>query len=160
MTYQPTYPDWQHDFQPGPYAPTRHREDMPCYSRSASGDIFPSHFVDLIAIGQVAQSIGSTTKLYGISQAETRTTPYRPLLTGIDLRAAVDGEDVFVFGPYAADVLLTYGGTVAINDRLTSDANGRGVKAKTNQFAIAVAQESGSAGDVKKVTVITPQRMR
>jgi hypothetical protein len=126
----------------------------------ASGDVYPSRFVILSSIlGRVQQAVLGSV-LYGISQAETRGSPYRPSLAGIETRAAADGESVFVFGPYAADVFLVYGGIVAIGDRLTSDAQGRGIKATTGTFYLAIAQEPGNLGDLKKVTVVTPQRSR
>jgi hypothetical protein len=155
-----TSPDYIDDFQPGPYAVARHRSEMPCYSRMASGDIYPSRFVTLSnVLGRVRQSLLGDAP-YGISQAETRGSPYRPSLVGIETRAAADGESVFVFGPYAVDVSLVYGGIVAIGDRLTSDSQGRGIKATTGTFYLAIAQEPGNLGDVRKATTVTPQRLR
>lgn len=150
------------DFRTGPFALTRHRDEMPQYSRVATGDIFPSRFVmlDTSAPGRVKQAI-SGQLLYGISQAEVRGAPYRPSLTGIETRAAADGDRLFIFGPNGRDVLLTYGGQIAIGDRLTSDNSGQGVKALSpNDLILAVAQERGAAGMIRKVTIITSQRRK
>jgi len=152
-------PDWQHDFQPGTFAIARHRDEMPCYTRDASGDVYPCRFVTLVGDGQVRQSIPGEL-LYGISQEETRGAPVRPMLGQNDYRAAADGEPVFIYGPFAADVCLALGGSVKIGQRLTTDAIGRGIVATSGQWVLAIAEEVGSLGETRKVNVIEPQRMR
>jgi len=149
------------DFQPGPFARTRYRHGVPSYSRVATGDILPSRFValDRARDGRVQQAAGGDSP-YGISQAELRGAPYNPSLAATETRAAADGESVFVYGPYAADVPLVYGGLVQIGDWLTSDDLGRGVQAGAGDWAGAVAQQPGDAGQTKLVTVIAAQRVR
>ena len=146
-------------FQPGTYAPTRHRDEVPHYSRDAFGDIYTCRFVTLIYPGQVRQSIVGDLP-YGVSGEETRGSPYREMLGQNDVRAAADGEPVFIYGPPASDVCLSLGGPVQIGQRLTTDYVGRGILATTGQWVLAIAEEPGAIGETRKVNLIEPQRMR
>lgn len=49
---------------------------------------------------------------------------------------------------------LKLGGTVKGGDRLTSDANGKGVKAETGNITKAIAADDGVAGDIIRVCVV------
>ena len=71
-----------------------------------------------------------------------------------------DSEDVFIYGANASDVPLELGGPVQIRDRLTSDAQGRGIVATPGTWAMAIAAEDGDQGQVRLVQVIVPQRVR
>lgn len=64
---------------------------------------------------------------------------------------AVTGESIDVIKSGVADV--TYGGTVAAGDFLTSDAQGRAVVASVGDFIIGVAQVAGIAGDLGGVHI-------
>jgi hypothetical protein len=142
-------------------ATTRQRPGMPPYSRKATGDIYPSRFLSLDAqLGRVHQA-GAGEQVYGVSQAENRNWP-PPNPTNVlpdDPRAAAAGEDVFIYGPPAADVPLCYGANVRIGDRLKSDVNGMAVKAGPLDEVGAVAQEEGGPGYVGLVTIIPPHKL-
>lgn len=64
---------------------------------------------------------------------------------------ALAGEPIDVIKDGIADV--TYGGTVAAGDFLTSDAQGRAVVAAVGDFIIGVAQVAGVVGDLGGVHI-------
>lgn len=64
---------------------------------------------------------------------------------------AAAGEPFDVIKSGVADV--TYGGTVAAGDFLTSDAQGRAVVASVGDFIIGVAQVAGVIGDLGGVQI-------
>lgn len=49
---------------------------------------------------------------------------------------------------------LRLGGTVKAGERLTSDANGKGVKAETGDIIKAIAADDGVADDIIRVCVV------
>lgn len=65
--------------------------------------------------------------------------------------SAVTGDSIDVIKSGVADVL--YGGTVAVGDFLTSDAQGRAVVAAVGDFMIGVAQVAGVVGDLGGVHI-------
>jgi hypothetical protein len=141
---------------------TRWRPEMPAYSREASGDIYPSRFVslDTTQLGNVKQA-GAGQQIYGISQSEPRGFP-KPGPSALlgDPRAAAQGDNVFIYGPPAAQVPLAFGGPVKIGDRLKSDQNGMGIKATSLYDECgAIAEEAGPAGYVGLVTLLPPERL-
>lgn len=128
---------------------------MAIFSMKSGGNISPSRFVkqDTSADNQVTQA-GAGDKIFGISQAGVRRTPYSSLDDGY---CAISGEDVEVFGIAEKAVLLEIGGTVTRGDRLKSDANGKGVTTTSTGDEIgAVALVSGTSGMLIPVEVISP----
>jgi hypothetical protein len=127
---------------------------MPSYSRKASASITPYSFVkqDVANLGQVLLC-GAGDEIFGISQPGTRRVPYDGLDDG---NAAIVGENVNIFGPPEKGVLLKIGGTVAIGDRLKSDAAGHGITTVTaNDEVGAIAERAGVANDLIPVQTIT-----
>jgi hypothetical protein len=153
------YPDWQYDHAEGPWAAVRNRPGIPSHSGIAVGAIYPSRFVVLVAPGKIRQAKTGDTP-WGVTQEQTRNDPYRPSTEATETRAAADGDDVFVYGFNAADVPLTLGGPVAIGNRLTTDDQGRGIVATSGTWAMAIAEEPGDAGQVRKANLIPAQRVR
>jgi hypothetical protein len=146
--------EWQQDRDSvGPYGVTRGRLGVPKASGVAQGDILPSRFVALAGRGKVKQAaVGDV--LCGISAEEPRGSPVRQWLGQADTRAAADGEDCFVFGGGASEVPLLLGGPVYIGQRLTADSQGRGVVTGPGWWALAIAEEDGSEGDVRLVNLL------
>lgn len=128
---------------------------MPSYSRVANGNIKPYRFVkqDTTAVGRVLQCTGNTDSIFGVSQEGTHLLPGD---LGIDDGfAAVAGENLNVYGPPAKDIILCIGGTVTQGDRLTSEADGRGVSTTTTgQEWGAVALMSGVSGDLIRAQLV------
>jgi hypothetical protein len=89
------------------------------------------------ADGTCVQASGATAKIVGVSE-------------NID---HVAGERVSVFKVgNTADVV--YGGTVARGDPITSDANGRAIKATAaGQYCVGDAEVSGVVGDIGSVDI-------
>jgi hypothetical protein len=149
----PGYWEWQYDRQSGPFSETRGRVNVPASSGVAQGDILTSRFVTLIARGTYRQAVVGD-RISGVSQEEPRGSPVREWLGQADSRAAANGDDVFIFGGGASEVPLLLGGVVAIGDRLSSDAQGRGVRTGPGWWALAIAEEDGSEGDVRLVNLL------
>lgn len=125
-------------------------------SAVANGNIRPSRFVklDTTAVGKVLEA-DSAEKTWGISQSGTRRAPQ----TGIDDGyCAIAGENLQVFEP--GDVCwLEAGGTIAIDDFLTPDADGCGVATTSDNALVgAKALQAGATGQLLKVQVIQSTR--
>lgn len=121
------------------------------FSKIANGNIAPCRFVrlDTTNEGRVVQS-GAGEEVWGISQPYERR---HTLLS--DGYAAIAGENVNVIGPGDDEALLDLGGTVAVGDRLKSDANGKGVTASVDKDkAGAIALTAGVSGERIKVKPI------
>jgi hypothetical protein len=124
-------------------------------SAIASAAIYPCRFVikDTTDSGQVTQS-GANGRVYGISQRDTRRTPYVETLG----RAAIAGEPVGVYLENE-ECLLELGGTVTAGDYLKSDADGKGVTSSTDLDDVgARAIVSGTSGQQIRVQVKTFER--
>ena len=131
---------------------------MPSYSRRATGTIAPYTFVslDTANVGQVVQAAAGG-EIHGISQPGTRRVPYDGLDDG---NAAIAGENVNIFGPPEKEVILRIGGTVAVGDRLKSDATGRGITTVTaNDEVGAIATKAGAIDDLITVQTIGPLKL-
>lgn len=87
------------------------------------------------ADGAVLQAAGATDALVGVSG---------------NIAAAI-GERLDVIKSGIADVV--YGGTITRGDPVTSDANGKAVKAVAGQNSIGNAEVSGVSGDIGSVQV-------
>lgn len=126
---------------------------MPSYV--AGGNIAPSRFTEHTATeGQVTQC-GNTEKMNGVSQQGTRRTPHEDIDDGY---AAISGENIRVYGP-GEICWLEAGGTVAVDDRLGSDADGKGVATTSdNAWVGAKALTPAVSGQLCKVMVIEPHR--
>lgn len=119
----------------------------------AGGDIYPSRFVmlDTTDDHQVIQATAGL-RVQGISQEWTKAAP----VSGASALAAADLDPITVYGE-GQQCLLELGGSVTRGDRLKSDANGKGVACATSgpvQNAGAIALESGSSGDLRRVQVL------
>lgn len=92
-------------------------------SRIANGDIYPMRFVklDTTADGKVLQC-GAGDKPIGISQKGTRRSPY----VDTSGKAAAAGEPVMLYDE-TEEPAIQLGGTVTPDNRLKSDANGKGI---------------------------------
>lgn len=125
-------------------------------TKMANGNIAPSRFVkqDTTAEGKVLQC-GNTEKMFGISHEGKRNPP----LTGLDDGyAAIAGEGLPVYCWHDTDECwLELGGTVAVDDRLGSDASGMGVTTTSdNAWVGAVALQGGVSGQLIKVKPVSP----
>lgn len=119
------------------------------FSKKANGNVAPSRFVKTDTSGDnlVAQA-GAGEQVFGISQADTRRTPYSTLDDGY---CAIAGEDLKVFS-VGEVCLLELGGTVTPGNRLKSDANGKGVAVTANNDEYgAVAIVAGTSGQLVMV---------
>ncbi|MEC5319032.1 capsid cement protein [Brenneria populi subsp. brevivirga] len=98
-------------------------------------------------------------------QASTAVTARRLIINGASdglAGQAVDGSALIIgvstdVGAAAGDTFdvirsglapVTYGGDVALGDRLTADANGRAVTAATGDYFIGYAEEAGAADEI------------
>ena len=130
---------------------------MSSHTRVAAGNINPSRFVTLAASdGQVSECSAATDKIFGISQPETRRTPYGGLDDGY---AAIATEELQIFGPGDNnECLLELGGTVVPGDKLTATTGGKGIKTVTdhNEYG-AIALFGGVSGEFVPVEVRTGQ---
>lgn len=127
---------------------------MPSYSRIAAESILPSRFVkqSTTAVGRVMQATAGD-RIYGVSQPGTRRASGDIAMD--DGYAALVDENLMVYGPPDKDVYLEIGGQVRINDRLESDALGRGVSTTTSGDPVgAVAMQSGALNDIIRVQLV------
>ena len=126
-----------------------------CFSRVADGNITPFTFVKLSTTvqGRVVQAASHTDKLFGVSQPGTRN-PSSSLFND-DGFAAIQGENVGIFGPPQVGVMLKLGGTVTRGDQLTSDGSGQGITTTTTaDWVGAIALDSGVANDIIPVQLV------
>ena len=119
----------------------------------AGGDIYPSRFVtfDTTDDHQVIQATANS-QIQGVSQSWTKAAP----VSGASALAAADLDPLTVHG-HGELCLLELGGSVTRGDRLKADANGKGVTCATSgavQNCGAIALESGSSGDLRRVQVL------
>ncbi len=103
----------------------------------------------------MSQAAGTTAPLWGIVFPGMRNPPWAPLQDGF---AAIQGENVGIYGPGELEVFLRVGAgnTVAIGDYLTSDSSGYALTTTTTgQWVGAEALQAGNAGDFISVRVFT-----
>lgn len=123
------------------------------FSGIADGNIYPCRFVENVAgsEGHYTQA-GAGEKTRGISQEGTRRIDY------IDSNgyAAIATEPFMYYGP-GARCLLEIVATVALGDRLKSDADGKGtpVAADREEYG-AIADQTGVSGQRIWVFVVAP----
>lgn len=88
--------------------------------------------------GSALMAAASTAAMFGVSDS-------------LGAAGAGDRVDIFTFGT----VEVEYGGTIARDALLTSDANGKAVAATpgagVNAYIIGIARVSGVAGDIGEV---------
>lgn len=124
-------------------------------SGKATGNISPSRFIKLGSSEGTVTQCGSAEKMFGISQEGTRRAPYTGLDDGFN---AVAGETVRVYEE-GEICWLEAGGTIAVDDRLISDSDGKGTASTSdNAWIGAVALQSGVSGQLLKVRVLPPSR--
>jgi hypothetical protein len=122
----------------------------------AGGNIYPSRFV-AASTTQNNRVVQATTagsgpqQPVGISQPGTKRAP----IPGASQLAAEAGDAIKVYGE-GEQCLLEYGATVTAGQWLVPDADGKGVPMAASgnaQTHGAMAMESGSAGELHRVTV-------
>lgn len=111
-------------------------------TRTCNGAIEPYRLVTLdpsdITGKTVVQAAGEDVPLYGVTDS----------LGGADGKSA----DIITSG----QTLAEYGGTVTINDPLTSDATGRAIPAPASIATVEIigwANESGVVGDIASIRI-------
>lgn len=116
---------------------------------TASGTIQPYRFVKVSGVMTVAAA-GANEDAIGISQASTRN----PTDTSPTAHA-ISGGSVALWSGGGDTALLELGGSVTAGDELIAGSAGVGVTRATTgttiQNVAAVALESGSSGDVRRV---------
>ena len=128
---------------------------MPTPSLMAQGDVRPSRFVKIDPDNdRGALESDANERVIGISMEGSREAPIPSVTTAL---AAQDGEQMHFYGQ-GEICLLELGGTVSSNDRLKSDADGKGVVIATTGTTIqhfgAVALRDGVSGDKIEVQVL------
>jgi len=119
-------------------------------SFTASGNIYPSRFVDLSGRHTVAQAaVGSTP--FGISQEGTETAP----ISGASSYAASSGGSLRVYGPMES-CQLEAGEALSVGAKLKPDANGKGVAIKGGEAYFAIALKAAAASGEKISVFILP----
>lgn len=125
----------------------------------ADGNIIPSRFVVQDAVTyRGIQASGVTVPIYGIAGPSTHLIPYGGLDDGF---VAIQGLQFLVWtqDPFATDVLIECGGTVAAGDALTSDNVGRGITSTgAHDYIGATAKAPGTIGLLIPVDVRNYQR--
>lgn len=121
------------------------------WAMQATGNIAPSRFVkQATATDNRVTQCGAGDKIFGVSQAGTRRTPYSSLDDGY---CAIANENLQVYG-IGELCLLEIGGTVSPGDRLKADADGKGVATTTNLDEWgAIAKVAGTSGMLIQVEV-------
>ncbi len=120
----------------------------------AGGTIRKSRFVviDPSDDSTVLES-GANGIIFGIAQEFSRDVPVDDI-AGSGVNAAIDGDQIRVFGDGDAPVLLELGATVASGDHLRSTASGAGQKQTLASEPVgAIALESGVSGVLIRVQV-------
>lgn len=113
----------------------------------AGGNINPNRFVRLSDEFTVVQC-GSGESIFGVSQEGQKAAP----ISGASAYTAESGDGVGVF-TNGMECFLEAGGSFTANQRLRSDANGKGVYAAGGQDYGAIALEDGEDGELVKVQV-------
>jgi hypothetical protein len=112
---------------------------LPC---NAEETINPHRFVKFGATaGKYAQASAATDKVLGVSDY---------LGVVYDSALARNDIDVHVIGAPQLQV----GGAVAAGDKLTADADGKGVVAAAGNLVYAMANAAGVAGDIIEVILM------
>lgn len=125
---------------------------MANHSRVAALPIRPMRFVVLgAADGTATQAAASTDKLFGVSQPGTRNTPYSTLDDGY---AAQAGENINIFGLGEVCMLQIGTGGCQPGDRLTADADGKGIIASAGDNYGAIARMNGALDQFIEVEVV------
>jgi hypothetical protein len=122
---------------------------------TAGGTIRPSRFVKLDTAADFSVlECDANERVIGVAQTGLRDAPG---LNGAGTDAASTGEEVMVVHPgQVAPLELGSGGATA-GDMLKADADGKGVvqsNGTTTQWIGAIAEESGSEGDVISARVV------
>lgn len=138
---------------------------MAHYSRMANGNISPNRFVklDTTTTGRVLQC-GAGDPIWGVSEKGTRLPPLSDGNINLDDGfAAIAGWPLGVYGPgdlEGTEILVKAGGTIAIGDRLKSDASGQAVTASTpgDQYG-AKALRSAVSGELVAVQLLFPAQV-
>jgi hypothetical protein len=120
---------------------------------NAGGTINPSRFVMLdVSNAFVGLQATAGAGIMGISHESTRTAPVPD--TSASQTHCISGEPIGLYDDNEI-CLLEIGDTVAVGDKLKSDANGKGIPVDTTsggyQEVGAVAVQGGSSGDKIKV---------
>jgi len=128
----------------------------------AGGTIRPSRFVKITGDSTV-EECDAGDPIFGISGEWTRDTPV-DVYTSTGINAALDGDQVTIYGTGDAGCLLEIAGVVTAGSLLQSDANGAGIvlttiPATADQEAGAVALEAGAAGDKIRVQVLARRQV-
>lgn len=112
-------------------------------TRTADADLSAKQFyaVKLASNGKVSLASTAGERCYGILQN-------KPSSGGV--------ADVAVLG--VSKVAL--GGSVSVGDRLSTDANGKLVKASNGEYVVALALESGSSGETIAAQVVAAHGVR
>jgi hypothetical protein len=123
---------------------------------TAGGTIRPSRIVKLNTSADfTVDEADANERAIGIAQTGLRDAPG---LNGAGTDAAAAGEEVMVFHPGQVAPLEIGSGGCSAGDLLKSDADGKGVivatTGQTRQWVSAIAEESGSDGDVISVRVM------
>lgn len=121
----------------------------------AGGTIRPCRFVK-ISGNNIGSEADANERVIGISYQSGKYAPLNDLVTTNPHTDSTE-DLIQLYGP--GDIcLLEYGGTVTANDRLKSDADGKGVAIATSGTTIqhfgAVALEGGSSGEKRRVFVL------
>lgn len=123
----------------------------------AGGTIRVCRFVKLdTTANHTLLEADANERVHGISQDGSRVAP-TPSVTADPPEAAQDGEQLQIHEEGEQCLLLIGTGGCTANDRLKSDADGKGVAIATTGTTIqhygAVALETASAGEYAKVRV-------
>ena len=122
-------------------------------SLTASGNISPATFVTIDSSNDfcVVQS-GANGAAIGVSQEGTMFPPGTPSDNGY---AATSGYPVTVYGIGSVCMVTLGSGGAVRGNFLKSDASGNAVVSSTaGDYVRAIALESGSAGDRRRVQVV------
>lgn len=117
----------------------------------ANGDIRPSRAVklDTTAEGRVLEG-NADDKLYGIAHESLRRHD--------STLAAQAGENITVYTE-GDECHFEAGGTIAVDDRLECDNDGKATATTTdNNWIIAIARTAGVSGQLIRVQVVEPTR--
>lgn len=134
------------------------------FTKRATGNISPCRIVRVdTAVDDGCQQavLASTTShtLLGISGEDKLFINYGSLDDGYHATATAGRDMCKIHGEGSRGVLLDIGGTVAAGDRLSPDANGKGITTTTDRDRYAAtAEESGVDGDRIRVHVTLGER--
>lgn len=124
---------------------------------TAAGTIPTSVFVTMDSVGEDFAVIKATANTfpYGISGQGGKQAPL-PVVTTDPPTHAEDGDQCLVhmpgFDPQDSTVMLRIGASVTRGQRLMPNADGEGIPATTGKYYGAIADQSGSDGEIIRVT--------